>query len=70
VTKINKLGYLVLKRWRIMRRIGHVARIEDRRVHLRFRLRYLSKETQDLSIGGKVILKWMYKNGLGRYGLD
>jgi hypothetical protein len=53
-----------------MRRIGHVARTEDRRVRVRFRLRYRRKKTQDLSIGGKVILKWMYKNGLGRYGLD
>jgi hypothetical protein len=24
----------------------------------------------DLRVGGSIILKWIYKNGLGRHGLD
>jgi hypothetical protein len=51
---------------------GCMARMGDREVHVRFWWEHLGERDhlEDLGVDGKVIIKWIFKTYLGRYGQD
>jgi hypothetical protein len=49
---------------------AHVATHGEREIHREFWLESLNGRDRRLGINGRVILKWILRNRLGRSGLD